>query len=266
MPELPEVEGFRRYVEGTALQQPITDVLVHDAKPLQQSEAEFRQTIVGQQFVDTERIGKYFFLKLDSGTWVLMHFGMTGSPVYYRDAEDMPRFARVEFVLNNGFKLAFDDPRKFGKLELVPDLPAFLKAKKLGDDALRVTEADFVERLGKKKKAVKSALLDQDLAAGIGNWIADEMLFLAKIHPEVKANTLSEAQRKELHAALMEVCEMALEYEADYDRFPDKYLTKYRWADDKEILGQCPCGKTQLERIVVGGRGTYFCPLCQSGE
>ncbi|MEL6534719.1 MAG: DNA-formamidopyrimidine glycosylase [Bacteroidota bacterium] len=266
MPELPEVEWYRRYVEGTALHQRITAVQVRDAKPLQQSEEEFQQTLVNHAFVDTERVGKYFFLKLDTGSWMLMHFGMTGEPVYYRDSEDEPRFVRVEFLLENGFKLAFNDARKFGKLELVPDLPAFLKAKKLAEDALKVTKEDFVARLGKKKKAVKSALLDQNLAAGIGNWIADEMTYLAKIHPEVKAHTLTQEQLGALHDALQEVLEVALEYESDYDNFPDKYLTKYRWAEDKEVQGQCPCGKTELERIVVGGRGTYFCTLCQKAE
>ena len=264
MPELPEVEGYRRYIEGTALHQAITAVVVNDAKPLQQSEEEFQQALVGQKWVSTRRIGKYLFLTLDSGSSLLMHFGMTGSPVYYRDPEDEPRFERVSFVLENGFRLAFNDPRKFGKLELVPDVAAFQKAKKLADDALEVTEEEFVARLGKKRKAVKSALLDQDLAAGIGNWIADEMVFLCKLHPETKAHTLTEAQCKALYAALHEVCEMALAYEADYDHFPDKYLTKYRWAEDKEIEGQCPCGKTQLTRIVVGGRGTYLCPICQN--
>lgn len=263
MPELPEVEGFRVYIEGTCLDQKITQVVVHDAKPLQQEVEEVEAALVGNSFVGTTRIGKYLFLHLKSGGTLHLHFGMTGSPVFFKDDEERPRFSRVEFTFDSGFSLAFRDPRKFGKISLVPNIAAFQKQKKLADDALKVPLADFSTRLLKKKKAVKLALLDQNLVAGIGNWIADEMVFLAKIHPEQLANTLTERQAKRLHECLLEVCYMAIEWVSDYESFPDQYLTKYRWTEDKSIAGLCPNGHGELTRITLGGRGTYYCKICQ---
>ncbi|MEO1449804.1 MAG: zinc finger domain-containing protein, partial [Bacteroidota bacterium] len=116
----------------------------------------------------------------------------------------------------------------------------------------------FVKGLTKRRVAIKTALLGQKLVAGIGNWIADEMLYQANIYPEVPCNTLEKKQLLHLHDLMLDIMQTAIKREAHYDDFPAHFMVPARWAK-----GDCPACDTKLERIVVGGRGTFFCPSCQ---
>ena len=269
MPELPEVETYRRFLNETILHQPIVAVEVRDAHVLTTDEDTLRLYLVGRTVTATRRLGKNCFLELDNDTVLALHFGMTGDIDAYRDEPDAPRFTRVALHLADGLRIAFVDPRKFGRIRLAGSVQEYQKAKKLGPDALAVTAAQLQAALGKKRTMLKPALLDQRVTAGLGNWIVDEVLFQAKINPERIANTLTDKEFTRLHAAIQLVLTTAIEKEATYRNFPASFLIHAREWDDLATPGTdahkyCPRHpKTEIEKKYVGGRATYFCPKCQ---
>ncbi|RYU77204.1 DNA-formamidopyrimidine glycosylase [Hymenobacter persicinus] len=270
MPELPEVETYRRFLDEIILHQPITAFEVRDAHVLGTDEETLRKNVVGQQVTATRRVGKNCFLELTSGAVLVLHFGMTGDVGAYRDDHDAPRFTRVALHLADGLRVAFIDPRKFGRIRLADSVAQYQKAKKLGPDALDVTAAHLQQVLGAKKMMIKPLLLDQSITAGLGNWIVDEVLFQARIHPERRANTLSTKEFKALHAAVQLVLTTAITHEATYRHFPASFLIHAREWDtsatpDTEQHLYCPRHpKTQIAKTYVGGRATYSCLRCQA--
>ena len=269
MPELPEVETYRRYLEETSLHQQIVDFTAADPKrQVTMPYDEFRQEIKGRQMVKTTRIGKHLLVGLDNGKVLSLHFGMTGDLHFYRLPEDAPRFERATFFLANGFKLAFVDSRKFGRIGLWESEAAYIKSKKLGSDALEITPAELWKNLQKRKSPLKPALLDQKVLAGIGNWLVDEILFQARLHPETTASEITPAQLKRLTKAIWEVLQTSVQQEAIYRRLPTSYLIHAReWDDsphaDKDAHKNCPRCQAPILKTVVGGRATYLCPRCQ---
>jgi len=269
VPELPEVETYRRFLNEVILHQPITAFEVRDAHVLGTDEDTIRKNLVGQQVTATRRIGKNCFLELSNGAALALHFGMTGDVDAYRDDHDAPRFTRVALHLADGLRVAFIDPRKFGRIRLADSVAQYQKAKKLGPDALDVTAAHLQTVLGAKKMMIKPLLLDQSVTAGLGNWIVDEVLFQARINPERRANTLAAKDFKALHAAIQLVLTTAISHEATYRRFPASFLIHAREWDTSATPGTeqhlfCPKhSKTKIEKSYVGGRATYFCPRCQ---
>ena len=269
MPELPEVEGYRQYLEATCLHQPIEAIDVEDTKLLTTDPITLAEALRGVPFTGTRRVGKNLFIFTDQPQVIVrMHFGMSGSLEYYHNSLDRPRHARVVFYFRSGFNLGFICPRKFERVGLVTDVDAFLKSKKIGKDALDLTVEDLTTALANRKSVIKSTLLDQSVAAGVGNWIADELLFQARIHPEKPANQLSSNEIEALHEAIQRVLLTAIEKEARYAHFPDSFLIHARawdtspYADAKQHL-LCPRCGAELEVRQVGGRTTYFCPICQ---
>lgn len=256
MPELPEVATYQKFFEQTALHRCVTSVAVHEPRVVLLSPEELSERLVGQTFERTRRIGKQLFVALSGGAWLTLHFGMTGSLRYYRDAEDTPRFAKVVWGLGDGFWVAFCCPRILGRVGVVNDLEVFRKKKKLGEDAQRISREEFAQRLAGRKGLIKPLLLNQSLVAGLGNWIVDEVLYQAKAHPMTPANRLSDDEVALIYEKMQYVLETAIRHEARYEDFPRDFLVTYRWL---ERDGH-PLQQKNIERMVVGGRSTYYCP------
>jgi formamidopyrimidine-DNA glycosylase len=270
MPELPEVETYRRFIDEIAVGQTITSFEVRDAHVLAVPEDELRAALIGRTITGTSRLGKNCFLELDNGKLLVLHFGMTGDIGAYRDAADAPRFTRVAWHLSDsGLTLAFIDPRKFGRIRLADNAEAYQKAKKLGPDALQITAAELHQKLSRRKVFVKPLLLDQGLTAGLGNWIVDEVLYQAQIHPERAGSSLTEPESTALHDAIQLVLTTAIKHEANYRHFPANFLIHAREWDDSATPGSDAhtfCSRhpqTKIEKEYVGGRATYTCPICQ---
>lgn len=271
MPELPEVETYRRFLDELILHDPVGAVVVLDAHGLLVPEEALRAAVVGRAFTGSRRIGKNLLLLLDAptGAALTLHFGMTGDVAAYRDSADRPRFVRVEFVLRSGLRFGFVDPRKFGRIGLTPDVAAFTKTKKLGPDALDALTVEHLgQALGRRRGALlKAALLDQHVTAGLGNWIVDEVLWQARLHPARRAGDLAPAELARLHAATGHVLRTAVAAEARYRDFPADFLIHAReW--DVVPPGREPscCAHHPTEPIqkhYVGGRATYWCAQCQ---
>ena len=269
MPELPEVEIRRQYLETSSLFQAIQHIEVEDKKLLTTDYYVLVETLNGRQFTATRRVGKNLFILTDEpGVIVRMHFGMTGDLTYYHASLDRPRFARIVFELASGFNLGFLCPRKFERVGLVSDIDAYLLEKKIGQDGLDISRDTLATAVRRKKALIKPVLLDQSVVAGLGNWIVDEVLFQACVHPEQRADTLTDTQLTRIHDAIRLVLETAIRYEATYRDFPRNFLIHVReWDDspydDVEAHKFCPRCHTRIERSTVGGRTTFFCPTEQ---
>lgn len=265
MPELPEVETYRRYLSETIMYQPITHVEVEDPKKLLLIPYdEFLPRLKGKQVIDSKRVGKNLFLKLDSSDWLYMHFGMTGDVHYYRDDADRPKHARIVFFFDSGFKLGFICPRKFERLSVVSDPDEFLKQKKVNTDATEITFEEFKQQLNTRKTVIKSVLLNQATVAGLGNWIVDEVLFIAKVNPSAKSSDLSDSQIRRIFDAMREVVQLAIEKEANYVYFPSSYLIHARGWGKPAFNTDCPNCKQPLRIEKVAGRTTFYCAACQA--
>src|SRR6266568_634712 len=174
MPELPDVENFKRYLNATSLHQRIIGVDVRSAYVLKGISArELARRLKARCFESSCRHGKHLFVRADHDLWLRLHFGMTGSLHYFKAEEQAPRHTRVLFVFANAHSLAFEDQRKFGEIGLIEDVNEFLEKRALGPDAFDITLSQFREILGKHRGSVKTILLNQKLIAGIGNIYAD---------------------------------------------------------------------------------------------
>ena len=259
MPELPEVETFKRYLDATSLHQRISSVDVRSAYVLKGVSAhELARRLKGHSFESTRRHGKHLFVRVDADLWLRLHFGMTGSLRYFKHAEQAPKHTRVLFVFANAHRLAFEDQRKFGEVGLLKDVDEFLKKRALGPDALDISLPQFKEIFGKHRGAVKTILLNQKLIAGIGNIYADEILFRARIHSAMQASALKDKTVSKLFRATRDILKKAIEAKADMDRLPKSWLLPHRGKG-----GKCPrCGR-ELKSLTIGGRTAWFCAHCQ---
>jgi formamidopyrimidine-DNA glycosylase len=178
------------------------------------------------------------------------------------------KYVHTAFQLDNGQELRFRDTRKFGRVYLVHDPEQILG--KLGPEPL---EADFTpevlqERLNGRTRALKPLLLDQQLIAGVGNIYADEALFYAKLHPTRPANTLSKNEFIKLHGAIQKVLQLGIEREgASINLYTKPDGSKGDMQNAVAVFRRTGdpcygCGRP-IERIVLGGRSTHFCPNCQ---
>lgn len=258
MPELPDVEVYKTYLNSTSLHQKIEQLEVHNKKVLGNiSPEQLQAQLKGQEFKSTSRRGKYLGVEITDGHWLILHFGMTGSLQYFKNLEQMPPHPRVLVDFDNGFHLAYDSQRMIGRIELVEDWDDFVKAQNLGIDPLDpdFDYSNFNQLLEGKSGYIKSALMSQDILAGLGKVYSDEILFQAGIHPKTKVNRLDEASFKALFESIQEVLQEAIASQADPQQFPDSYLLSHRHKD-----GECPhCGEV-LQTIKVSGRTTYYCP------
>jgi formamidopyrimidine-DNA glycosylase len=279
MPELPEVEVFKQFIDRHALHKTIVGVQVFQPKILASISAEeFIQTIIGRQFSGALRRGKHLFVQLqqiasspDASSplpWLFLHFGMSGYLSYqYPDQDSLNAYnepglkhnhIRIRFDFSDGSYLAFHEQRMFGKAGLIADPQAYITLKKIGPDALSMDRKTFLSRLKAAKGTIKPALMNQSLVAGVGNVYADEILFQCKIHPQARISGLTEHQFDRLFHQMQSVLQNTIAVGADRAQLPQNYSLHFR-----NPKGKCPQDQTFFEIRQVGGRTTYFCPNCQ---
>ncbi|MEU6646130.1 DNA-formamidopyrimidine glycosylase family protein [Saccharomonospora sp. NPDC046836] len=259
MPELPDVEGFRRVLAEHAVGEPVRAVEVLDEQVLHGVDADgLRAAVSGHRFAEPQRHGKWLLAPVgDTGQTVLLHFGMTGALLWEDADEPRHRHDRVIFDFDGG-QLRYRDMRKLTGLRLARDERerAELLAD-LGPDALTVSRAEFADRLGGLRRRLKSALTDQSVVAGLGNLLADEILWQARLNPHRSTASLSRADLMSLHGRMRTV----LRESVKAGRLP----TRPSWLTGRrdEPSGSCPRCGTTLWHGRVDGRGTVWCPHCQ---
>ncbi|GBD44144.1 Formamidopyrimidine-DNA glycosylase [bacterium HR40] len=263
MPELPDVELFRRIFEEHGLGRQVATVEVLDPRILEDIDAEaLSAALAGDLFQAAHRHGKHLFVARRRGGYLHMHFGLTGALTWYEG--EMPPWTRVAFGFCAPPHLAYVNLRLLGRVGLVEDMRTYLAAHDIGPDALdpRLDEDSFATALGHGRRPIKAALLDQSVVAGIGNVYADEILFQAGLRPDVPVSALDRGWRRRLFRAMRTVLETAVRRGAASEHFterlPEGYLTRVRGGD-----GHCPRCGTPLARFRTGGRTGYFCGRCQ---
>jgi len=261
MPELPDVEVFRQYIDATALRQTIQKVDVDTSILGDVSAEKLASHLKNTRLKQTLRHGKYLFVKTSRDQWLMMHFGMTGFPRYYKNDEKAPDHIRFCIDFKNGYHLAYDCQRKLGRIDLLDDWSEFVKDHDLGTDPYR-EEFDFSafkNLMDGRRGTVKSALMNQKLIAGIGNVYSDEILFQSKIHPGSAALKLEKKQLKTIYRNLGSIMETVIEAHAETEFLPDRFLIPYR--HDGE---DCPICMGTIHKKTISGRSSYFCDTHQS--
>ena len=258
MPELPDVEAYRRFFARHAVGRRVRRVVVTDSTIVRNSSPrELDRALRGRRFEEPERHGKWLLCWTD-GPGLLVHFGMTGDLIWSGDEPERHRWDRVIVELDDG-ELRYRNMRKLGGVWLAHDrAEAEGVTGALGPDALAISRTEFLQRLGRRRGGLKALLMDQRFVAGVGNLVADEVLWQARLHPRRRAESLDDAERVELYRKLHSVLKESVE------RF-DYVPRKRGWLNHVRGLAGavCPRCRTPLSRITAGGRTTYFCPTCQ---
>lgn len=279
MPELPEVESVCRLMARVLVGKEILAAEVPEDKIVGGGvdSSVFEQALVGQTVTGIGRKGKYWWIELDRKPWVFGHLGMSGwirelGKATHRlhahgkapldDPEGRPRFLKLLIETTDGDRIAFTDGRRLGRLWLGEGPAQDLRIQALGPDAFRELPpvAKFSALIQKRKAPVKGILLDQGFLSGIGNYLADEILYRAKVSPLRTGASLSDREAKAIHAAIRHVLKTAIEADAEKEKFPSSWLFHHRWGGDKgaEFIG----GK-KIVRQPVAGRTTAWVPEVQ---
>jgi len=277
MPELPEAEFGRKLAERTLGGRSIVrvrcarDTIVFDGV----SPTRVQRALQGRVVLAVHRWGKYLWFQLDQRPWPLFHFGMTGSFRVPHQAvlelassprrpsgEWPPRFTKIHLVVDGGGELVMTNARRLGRIRLRDDPRNDPPVGRLGFDPLLAMpkSREFAELFGKRRGNVKAVLLDQRFAAGVGNWIADEVLFQAGIDPRRTAESLGENEVRRLRAKLGHVIRAAVRVDANKARFPASWLFHHRWG--KQSTARTSNGE-RIEHITVAGRTTAWVPTRQ---
>ncbi len=263
MPELPEVETARRLAERALGGKRLVAVAAADDRIVYEgvTPRTFIKKVTGARVECVGRRGKQMWLELDRRPWPLLHFGMTGRFWVYDTAADRPRHWKVELACDDGVRLAMTDPRRFGRIRLQHDPLSDKPIAALGfDPLLDLPRSDVLfGLLGKRRGPIKAVLLDQSLAAGVGNWIADEVLYQARIAPRRRACDLSADEVKRLRGKLSAIVRKAVDVEADKQRFPRTWLFHKRWGKQN---GATIAGH-RIVHETIGGRTTAWVPKVQ---
>jgi len=264
VPELPEVESQRRRVQRWLKGRRIAEVSVF-ADPVVyagQSARTVSSALRGRRVRAVGRRGKHLWLELDRRPWVAFHFGMTGWFSFYRRAEERPRYWKIEIVADDGRRLAYTDPRRFGRIRVQDDPPHEPPVALLGFDPLEglPPARELAAHLARRKAPLKAVLLDQSLFAGVGNWIADEVLYQARLSPRRPAASLTRAEVRRLRDRLHDIIARAVDVNADSDRFPRSWLFHVRWG---RRVGITTARAEAIIHETIGGRTTAWVPSRQ---
>jgi formamidopyrimidine-DNA glycosylase len=259
MPELPEVESFRKYIADTSLHQKIENVrTAAQGMLIETTDADLKHILKNNSFEDTFRHGKFLFIRLRFQGSLMLHFGMTGDLLYYYPDKSSPKSYVLLFEFDNGHWLSFSDPRRLGKISLVEDVQAFIDKRGYGEDALQISWESFYKILKKKRTAIKVSLMDQKVVAGVGNEFSDELLFQTKVHPASITAMLPEKKLKEVYESMQNILKEAVSHDADR-----KKLKHYFFLGNRKAGLRCPRCKGETEWQTIGGRSSYFCSACQ---
>lgn len=269
MPELPEVETVRRVLKDDLIKLTITDIEVRYKNIIENDLDYFINNVKNKKIVDINRFAKFLIFKLDKGNFI-SHLRMEGKYFYLNDDYDN-KHVHVIFHLSNGYRLLYQDVRKFGRMEYKEDDELYTTEplSKVGYDP--ILDNDFnldkiYQKINNKNIPIKSTLLDQSIIAGLGNIYVDEVLYMCGINPHRKSNEITKDETKALVDASRSIFVEAIKNKGTTIRsytsslgvegsFQDHLLVH-----TKEI---CPHCQAKLNKDKIDGRSTYYCNLCQ---
>jgi formamidopyrimidine-DNA glycosylase len=257
VPELPDVEGFRRFLADHASGRRIESVAVLDRTMLRNSSPQgLARAVNGARIREPRRHGKWLLTPVGESC-VLMHFGMTGLLCWEACGSDRHPHDRIVFTCEGG-ELRYRNMRKFGGVWLARGTAAASRVLgPLGPDAAALDRERFEELVTRRRGGIKAALMDQRLIAGLGNLMSDEVLWRARLHPRASCSNLSARRRDTLYDAIR----AAVRESIPAGRVPHgpRWLTAVR----DERNPRCPRCGTRLRKETVAGRTACWCPRCQ---
>ena len=264
MPELPEVEARRKVLEHHVAGRTITtasaapDTIVYEGvKP-----RTFARALSGRKVLAVRRKGKQLWMELDRRPWPTLHFGMGGRFFAYEQPSQRPAYWKLEMITDQGIRVAMTNPRRLGRIRLQNDPESEPPISKLGHDPLDDLPSPglFSALLAPRKAPIKAVLLDQSVFAGVGNWIADEVLYQAGIDPRRRSHKLKKEEVSRLRSRLRSIIRRAVQVDADSDRFPKTWLFHHRWGRKESAV---TARGEQIQFATVGGRTTAWVPVAQ---
>ncbi len=290
MPELPEVQSSVEYLREKVLKRTFLKTWTDTPKMgivKGTLENNFDDLIIGKKIEDVRRRAKNVIFELDQNLSLLIHYKMTGHLLYGKwkktrkgwiseipgplRNDKMNQYIHFIFFLENGKQIAFSDLRKFGKIELWRREELKNKLSELGPEPFsdEFTPEKLEKMIRGRRKMIKPLIMDQKFLSGVGNIYASDGLWLAEIHPETKADLLTDNEIKKLYEALRAVLKEGIKNSGDSMvdfRLPDgtrgNYQNKQKVYNKENTL--CTrCKDEKIKKIKVGGRGTYLCPKCQ---
>ena len=265
MPELPEVETVVRGLRGPLVNRTFTGITVLWPKAINTpSVAEIKQRLPGQRIEAINRRAKYLRFELSGGDTLFLHLKMSGNLLVEPADDPLDPHVRTIFDLDNSHQLRFRDTRKFGRVYLVDDPDIVIG--KLGPEPLAddFTANDFKALFRNRKGKLKPLLLNQEFIAGIGNIYADESCFAAGVDPRRQVNTLSDEELGKLYHAIRQALNHGIMRKG---ASLDDVYRGGEFQNHFQVYGRTgencsQCG-TPIQRVVLGGRSTHFCPQCQ---
>jgi formamidopyrimidine-DNA glycosylase len=276
MPELPEVESLRRILARSAVGRTVVAAIVKETRLRRIVAPNFAAEIAGRTIEAIGRRAKYLMIELSGGHLMMVHLGMSGSLTHrQRDFDGEPFDARhdhVEFTFDDGSRLVYNDPRRFGLLKLVArgDLESIVELKGLGPEPFAERfNTEYLWRLSRgRSAAIKNFLMDQRVVAGVGNIYASEILFRARVRPSRRAGRVTRAEFERIASITAEVLREAIGSRGTTFRSyrdsrgqPGRFAGKLRVYDR---AGQ-PCLEcaTPIRAVIIGQRSSFYCPRCQ---
>ncbi|WEV70426.1 bifunctional DNA-formamidopyrimidine glycosylase/DNA-(apurinic or apyrimidinic site) lyase [Lactobacillus sp. ESL0785] len=272
MPEMPEVETVRRTLMPLIKEKMITKVTLWYPKIIASDHDEFVKKVAGCKVLTIDRYAKYLLIRLSGDLTIVSHLRMEGKYRLTTIAAPKDKHDHVQFAFSDGTALRYNDVRKFGRMQLVETGTEKIVTgiSKLGyePNSAAFTTEYLQAGLKRKKKNIKSTLLDQTVVAGLGNIYVDEVLWKTKIHPLSVASQISAAKVAQLHDNINALITLAI---AKRGTTVHTYLDANGETGGFQKMLQVyghqgePCARctTPLEKIKVNGRGTTFCPNCQ---
>lgn len=271
MPELPEVEYARRCLERWLDHAILTKVTAVPGKPLRGTTPDEVAALTGRRLEKVERQGKHLMLTFGGGAGMHLHLGMTGKLLRRAPGDPPQRFERARFETGKT-AVVFADSRRFGRLELVPagELCQLPDVADLGPDALDapLDGKALATRLGRTRRPLKIALMDQSLVAGLGNIQAAEALFRAKLSPFLPPQKLDAKQWRDLAKGIRDSLAYSLREESPGEGKDIEYVEEPGTKNPFLVYGRAgePCRRcgTKIKSDTQGQRTTYYCPKCQN--
>lgn len=273
MPELPEVETVKRILEPIIQGETIRSIDIYREKNVLNAKETFLHSLVGETFLGISRRGKYLIFHLTHAKAIISHLRMEGK--YYEGKADEPKQKHdiLRYVFASNKTLRYNDVRTFGTIEFRNEKDLYDKPplSRLGKEPFDISPDELFETLQKKNCPIKEAIMDQSIIAGIGNIYADEILFTSSVHPLTKANSLTKENVKSIIDSSIHVLSLAIEQGGSTIRsYHPKEGVSGNMQNELSVYGKkgkpCPRCSFPLRKIIVGGRGTTYCPNCQKGN
>jgi formamidopyrimidine-DNA glycosylase len=280
MPELPEVTTISNQLKKEIKDFEVVGVRILGSYRTEPEISVFKKEVKGKEIDDVERVAKTIVIKLKSGSapsYIVIHLAMTGRLLLRNSDAKADPWTRLVFQLASDKEkltkeLRFCDSRMFGFVKLLSGEQLETHRKKYGPDALdpNLTVRKLLDNLQRKKTAVKRALLEQELIAGVGNIYANDSLWMAGIHPETLTSELTQVQAAVLLGSLREILEESIIHRGSTlgdKMYIDLYGKEGTHQNYFRVFGRdgqpCPRCREKIVFTEIGGRGTFYCPKCQ---